>query len=126
MITALLLQAAELPPVPVDWTTLPAIPYAKPPEMTAPLASFVASEIAAGRCAMPRPTDGHYVVRIEVATLVAADGTVRRTVPHAIACPTVEQYAAGLVLGFARGNLALRPGAPDLWYRATIAFDWHG
>ena len=76
------------------------------------------------RCAVPKPGDGHYVVRVDVAALVGSDGTVRRAVPHAISCPTVEQYAAGLVTGFARGNLQLRAGASDAWYRATIVFDW--
>lgn len=126
MMAALFLQAAPVPPVPADWAALAPIPYITPPEMTVPLASFVAGEIAAGRCAVPKPADGHYVVRVEVATLVAGEGLVRRTVPRAIACPTVEQYAAGLVQGFARGNIAARAGAPDIWYRATVVFDWRG
>ena len=121
MIAALLLQAAE---VPADWSILAPMPYVAAPEITPALDAFVAAEIAAGRCAVPKPTDGHYVVRVEVAALVGADGMVRRTVPHAIACPTVEQYAAGLVAGFARGNLFARAGTADMWYRATIVFDW--
>lgn len=121
----LLLQAAELPAMPTDWSALAPIPYLAPPKVTPELSGFVATEITAGRCAMPKPTDGHYVVRVDVATLIAPDGTVRRAVPHAIACPTVEQYAAGLVTGFARGNLPMRPGATDAWYRATIVFEWN-
>lgn len=130
MIAALLLQAADLPPsaapLPSDWSVLSAMPYAQAPTVDPSLSGFVASEIAAGRCAVSRPVDGHYVVRVDVAALVSADGTMRRAVPHAINCPTVEQYAAGIVLGFARGNLALRLGASDTWYRATIVFDWRG
>ncbi|GHH15456.1 hypothetical protein GCM10008023_18390 [Sphingomonas glacialis] len=120
----LLLQAAELPAVPADWATLAPLPYVAAPRLTPQLTSFVASEITANRCPMAKPADGHYVVKVDVATLVGADGIVRRTVPHAINCPTVEQYAAGLVTGFARGNLALRAGTTDHWYRATIVFDW--
>ena len=126
MIAAMFLQAADVPALPADWATLASVPFVTAPAPAPPLATFVASEIAAGRCAIPRPADGHYVVRVAVATLISEDGTVRRAVPHAIACPTVEQYAAGLVLGFARGNLAAHPGAPDIWYRATITFDWRG
>ncbi|WP_353205217.1 hypothetical protein [Sphingomonas sp.] len=94
--------------------------------MTPHLTAFVGIEIAAGRCTLPKPADGHYVVKVDIATLIGADGMIRQTVPHAIACPTVEQYAAGLVTGFARGNLSVRSGASDTWYRATITFDWRG
>lgn len=121
---ALLLQAAELPALPTDWSALAPIPYVAAPKVTPELSGFVANEVVAGRCTVPKPVDGHYVVRVDVATLVAADGSVRRAMPHAIACPTVEQYAAGLVTGFARGNLRMRAGAIDAWYRATIVFEW--
>lgn len=126
MIAALLLQAADAPAIPADWSVLPQIPYVSAPQVTPALSGFVAGEIAAGRCAVPKPVDGHYVVRVDVASLVGGDGMVRRAVPHAISCPTVEQYAAGLVTGFARGNLVMRPGATDAWYRTTIVFEWRG
>lgn len=126
MILFLLLQAAELPAVPADWSTLAPLPYVTAPRMTPQLTTFAAGEIAASRCAIAKPSDGHYVVKVDVAALVDADGVVRRTVPHAIDCPTVEQYAAGLVTGFARSNLAARPAGGDVWYRATIVFDWRG
>lgn len=125
MLFFLLLQAAARA-VPTDWSVLAPMPYATPPQMTAPLVRFVADEVAAGRCPIPRPTDGHYVIKVDVATLVGADGTIRRTVPRAIACPTVEQYSAGLVVSFARTNLQPHPGAADSWYRATIVYDWRG
>ena len=126
MIAFLLLQAADVPAVPSDWATLAPMPYVEAPNVTPTLTNFVAGEIAAGRCTVPKQTDGHYVVKVDVAALVGADGIVRRAVPHAIHCPTVEQYAAGLVTGFARGNLASRGGGDDMWYRATITFDWRG
>ncbi len=125
MLALLLLQAAASP-VPTDWSALAPLPYTTAPQMTPPLARFVADEIAAGRCAMPKPADGHYLVKVDVATLVASDGAVRRAVPRAINCPTVEQYSVGLVLKFARANLQLRAGTPDIWYRTTIVFDWTG
>lgn len=124
MLAFLLLQAAG--PVPTDWSVLAPLPYMTAPRMTPPLARFVADEIAAGRCTLPKPADGHYVVKIDVATLVGADGVVRRAVPRAIDCPTVEQYSVGLVLKFARANLQPRAGTADIWYRATIVFDWTG
>ncbi|WP_404371359.1 hypothetical protein AB5I39_03800 [Sphingomonas sp. MMS24-J45] len=126
MIALLLIQAADAPAVPVDWDTLAPMPYVSAPEMTPQLNAFVGGEVAAGRCALPKPADGHYVVRVDVAALIDGSGVIRKTVPHAIACPTVEQYAAGLVTGFARGNLNLRASASGTWYRATIVFDWRG
>ena len=123
----LLFQAAAQaapPAVPTDWSVLPSLPYLSPPAQTAALSGFVAAEIAAGRCPIARPADGRYVVRVDVAALVAADGTIRRTVPRAINCPTVEQYGAGLILSFARANLPR--GTSDQWYRASVIFDWAG
>jgi hypothetical protein len=127
MLKMLLLQAAMQavsPAVPTDWSVLAPMPYVSQPQVAPALSSFVAAEIAAGRCAVARPANGRYVVRVDVATLVGADGTVRRTVPRAIDCPTVEQYSAGLVLSFARANLPR--GTTEQWYRATIVYDWLG
>ena len=125
MIAFLLLQAADPVAVPTDWSKLMPLPYVEAPKLAPNLSTYVAGEIAAGRCVVPKPADGHYSITVDVATLVDADGTVRRTVPHAINCPTVEQYAAGLVTSFARDNVAGRGGG-DTWYRATIVFDWRG
>ena len=126
MIAFLLLQAAEPPAVPADWSALAPMPYVSEPHMTPQLNAFVGGEVAAGRCVVPKPADGRYVVKVDVATLIDASGVIRKTVPHAISCPTVEQYAAGLVAGFARGNLMPRPSTGNTWYRATIVFDWRG
>ena len=49
--------------------------------------------------------------------------SVRATIPRAINCPTVEQYAAGLVLGFARDNLNTRFAVEGTWYRVSMTFD---
>ena len=126
MIAFLLLQAAEPPAVPADWSALAPMPYVSEPHMTPQLNAFVGGEVAAGRCVVPKPADGRYIVKVDVATLIDASGVIRKTVPHAISCPTVEQYAAGLVAGFARGNLMPRPSTGNTWYRATIVFDWRG
>ena len=129
MLLPLLLQAAAQvaapTPLPVDWSTLVPLPYLTPLRITPAMDQFVAGEIAAKRCNLPRPADGHFVVRIDVATLVGGDGTIRKVTPRAIDCPTVEQYSAGLIFGFARANLAPRAaGAGEQWYRATIVYDW--
>lgn len=117
-------QAAVLPALPTDWSLLAPLPYVTKPQQTQSLNAFVAAEIAAGRCIVPRPADGHYIVKVDIAALVGADGVIRRTVPRAIDCPTVEQYTAGLIISFARANL--RSGNTEQWYRATVVYDWNG
>lgn len=120
---ALLAQQTDMPPLP-DWSLLAPLRYLHDPEVTPPMRQFVVDEIAAGRCALPRPADGHYTLTLDVAVLIGADGSVRATVPHAINCPTVEQYGAGLVSAFARDNLLPRVTATDQWYRTSVTFSW--
>jgi hypothetical protein len=121
-VTAPSVQAAA----PTDWSTLPMLPYLRPPVVTASMTSFVSSEIASKRCAAPRAADGTFVVRLDLAVFVDEAGGISRVVPRAINCPTVEQYGAGLVTGFARDNLPPHIGAAAGWYRTTLAFDWPG
>ncbi|MES2339652.1 MAG: hypothetical protein V4537_16290 [Pseudomonadota bacterium] len=104
------------PVPPTDWSIMPPLPWRMPPQLSPDLQSFAADEVRAGRCTTPRPS-----VDVEMAVMVRADGFVRAVVPRAIDCPTVEQFAAGLVTSFARNNLR-QPAAG--WYRATITFDW--
>ncbi|MFA5963265.1 MAG: hypothetical protein WC804_04535 [Sphingomonas sp.] len=129
MLLSLIIQAtAQLvmpPPLPADWATLAPLPYLAPPQVTPAMEQFVAGEVAAKRCAEPKPVNGRYVLHIDIATLIGSDGTIRKAMPRAIGCPTVEQYSAGLVIGFARGNLPARgAGAGDQWYRTTLVYDW--
>lgn len=114
---------ADLPPLP-DWAVLGQLRYLRDPDVTPAMTQFVADEVAAGRCVRPRPADGHYILTLDVAVLITANGTVRATVPHAIDCPTVEQYGAGLVSAFARDNLVPRAADTEQWYRTTVTFSW--
>ncbi len=122
---ALLLFAGQtdLPPLP-DMAGLAPLRYLHDPDLTPAMSQFVADEIAAGRCPHVRPVDGRYTLVLDVAVLIDAKGAVRATVPHAIACPTVEQYGAGLVSAFTRDNLVPRTGTGDQWYRTSLTFAW--
>lgn len=115
-------------PVPVarmiDWTALPSLPYRRTPRMTSRMMAFVAAEMRRGACPPPAPADGRMQLRADVAVLIGNDGVVRATIPRAIDCPTVEQYAAGLVVSFTRSNLVSRLAHAGNWYRATILFEW--
>ncbi|WP_066480578.1 MULTISPECIES: hypothetical protein [unclassified Sphingomonas] len=107
----------------IQWDALPQLDFRVPltiaPEMTA----YVAGESRSGRCPPPAIEGGRSVVRADVAVLVQ-DGMVRATIPHAIDCVTVEQYAAGIVVSYARNNLTQRMARTTGWYRATLVFEW--
>ena len=108
---------AGLPPV--DWAPLPVLRYRRRPNVPAVLSDFVRDEVHAGRCAMPAGSR----LSVDFAVLIAANGAVRRIVPRAIGCPTVEQYASGLMLRLARDNV-LNPVLVPTWYRAGLTFAW--
>ena len=100
---------------PADWSDLPPLRFDRPWSDWRALSAYVVSEVRAGRCAASGPT-----LRVDLAVLVAAGGQIRRIVPRAIQCPTVEQYASGLTLRMARGNVA--PPPADSWFQTTLIF----
>ena len=123
MLLALMPQGA-MAQLTINWDTMPMLPYRDPPDVLPEMVSYVAGEYRAKRCPTPPLVAGHRTVRADVAVLLDDDGTVRATVPRAINCVTVEQYAAGIVAAAARNNLLARGiGAPG-WYRASLTFDW--
>lgn len=108
----------------IAWETLPPIPYRESPRLTPAMTRFVVSEVRRGRCRPNLRIEGKPAVQVDVAVLVSGEDGARVTIPRAIDCATVEQYAAGLVLGFARNNLAQRTSMGTQWYRATLVFEW--
>jgi hypothetical protein len=115
---AMLLLAAQV--ATIDWAALPALPMRAPPLVTPAMNEFVGGEAKARKCPVPQGNS----VTVELAILVDGDA-VRTVVPRAIDCATVEQYAAGLAAGFARGNLLPRPaGATGQWYKTSLTFSW--
>jgi hypothetical protein len=126
LIIALALQAAPVvpdPSPPKDWSTLAPLPFTKQPDYTASLTDFVAEEVKSGRCVPPKRTDGQNHIDISLAVLIVPGGAVKRIVPQAIECPTVEQYSAGLVLSMSRDNIKASP-ATDTWYRTSMSYNW--
>ncbi|WHU03024.1 MULTISPECIES: hypothetical protein [unclassified Sphingomonas] len=115
---ATVLLAAALQTAPIDWDALPPLPWRAPPIITAEMQTFVQREVKLRKCVLAKPG----VAEVSIAVLVDEGGNIRTTVPRAIACPSVEQYAAALAAGFARNNLLPRPGATEQWYRTTISF----
>jgi hypothetical protein len=129
MITAILLAAqlagaSPMPMPPQDWSALHPLPYSRDPDDGANLSSFVRAEVKAGRCNAATPSPQGYVLKVDLAVLVGAGGQPKRVVPRAIACPSVEQYAAGLVSSMARGNIAPGVADADTWYRTSLTFSW--
>lgn len=118
-------QVQETPaPAAIDWESLPNLPYREAPSMTPAMHDWARGQVRARKCRARRLVDGRPALRVEVAVLVD-EGGVRTTIPRAIGCQSIEQYAAGLVAGFSRNNLTQRTGAPGpAWYRATVTFAW--
>ena len=120
MIAALTL-AALAQSATLDWNSLPPLPYRAPPIVTPAMHGFVAREATTRKC--PLTKAGTLV--IDVAVLVDEGNGIRVTVPRGVRCPTVEQYAAALVAGFARNNLLPQGnGGGERWYRTSLSFTW--
>lgn len=104
----------------IDWAALPGLPYRVPPAVTAGMHEFAGREARTRHCPLPHGNS----ITVELAVLIDAQGGVRTVVPRAIDCATVEQYAAGLIAGFARNNLLPRSGSGEQWYKTSLTFSW--
>ncbi|MDB5677672.1 hypothetical protein [Sphingomonas bacterium] len=121
----LALQAAALTPAPpTDWSALPPLRLSTTPDYAALMTGFVHDEVAAKRCAVAPAADGKVSIKIDMVVLVSPGGDALRIVPRAINCPTVEQFAAGVVQKAVRGNWAGAAPASDSWYRTGIVISW--
>jgi len=119
LLLALIAQQAT-----IDWAALPALPYRAPPLITPTMNEFAGREASARKCPLPKAAGAAQTITVELAVLVERNGEIRTVVPRAIACATVEQYAAGLAAGFARGNLLPRDAADAQWYKTSLTFSW--
>jgi hypothetical protein len=124
ILAAQLAVASPSPVLPQDWSSLRPLPLAYDPGDAPNLSAFVQGEVKAGRCAAAVATSGGWVLKIDLAVLVGPAAQPRRVVPRAIDCPSVEQYAAGLISSAARGNIPLGTVTPETWYRTSLTFSW--
>lgn len=125
----LLFQAAVASAVPTavpnDWSKLPDLRLTATPDYAAIMTRFVHDEVAAGRCAATNAADGKASLKVDMVVLVSsANGEAVKIVPRAINCPTVEQFAAGVVQKAARGNIAGPPPTADSWYHIGMTLTW--
>lgn len=109
---------------PIVWEAMAPLPYRTPPPISPAMSRWVAGELVRGKCPIPRAINGRHSLRVDVAVMISPESTVRASIPRAIDCPTVEQYAAGMVSSFARNNLLARAGDGSGWFRASVTFDW--
>lgn len=114
LFAALQLVSAPAPPL-AQWSALAPLPWRTAPVLGPEITAFVVSEVKGNRC-VPSKSG---VVAFDVVARVTPDGVVHEVVPQSIGCPTVEQFASGLVSGFARNNLREITGG---WYRVTVGF----
>lgn len=124
----LLLQAALPPAVatlpPQDWSALPVLHLHNPATTVANTSAFVHGEVVAGRCAKAVKTPDGWSLTVDLAVLATPGGRVRRITPRAIDCPTVEQYAAGIIIGAPRDSIDTPDMPNDAWYRTSLTFTW--
>jgi len=113
--------ASTMPPQ--DWSTLPVLRIRGQATTLANTSAYVHGEVVAGRCAHVVRTSQGWALTVDLAVLVTPDGRVRRVTPRAIDCPTVEQYAAGVILG-ARDSIDVADADADTWYRTSLTFAW--
>lgn len=116
--------AASVAAPPTDWSALPALRLSTMPDYAALMTKFVHDEVVAGRCAAPPAVAGKVSIKVDMVVLISPGGDALRIVPKAINCPTVEQFAAGVVQKAARGNLAGPPPSTDSWYRTGMTLSW--
>ncbi|MBN8816707.1 MAG: hypothetical protein J0J06_14825 [Sphingomonas sp.] len=121
----LALQAAvSVAAPPADWSALPPLRLSNTPDYAALMTQFVHDEVVAGRCAVPPAVGGKVSITVDMVVLVSSNGEALRIVPKTINCPTVEQFAAGVVQKAARGNVVGSPPATDSWYRTGMTLSW--
>ncbi len=117
-------EASQLAMPPADWSGLPELQYVRrSPDMEA-LSAFVRDEVNAGRCTAAGRVRSAAVVTLDLAVLVGPSGRIRKIVPRAIDCVTVEQYGSGLVSRLARDNLVTVGLTTPTWFRTTLVFSW--
>lgn len=117
-------SAAPAPAPPTDWSTVPPLRLANQPDYAALMTQFVHDEVTAGRCAAPPAVGGKVSINIDMVVLVSPAGDALRIVPKAINCPTVEQFAAGVVQKAVRGNLGGAAPVTDSWYHTGMTLSW--
>ena len=130
MIASLLLVAGQMtapPPLatpPLDWSGVPTLRYQNPPPENFDYSAYVRDEVRAGRCHRAVAVGGRWTLSVDVIVLAARDGSPRRIIPRAIDCPSVEQYAAGLVSRLTRRNVDTGGATTDGWYKTSVRFSW--
>ena len=105
-----------------SWSALPQLEFPRGSSATTQISDYVRDEVRAGRCGAAVATPFGQALSVELAVQLSTNGRVRRIIPRAIGCATVEQYATGLTSRMARTMLAA-PGART-WFRTTIDFAW--
>ncbi len=109
---------------PQDWSVLPILRMPKPATVLANTSAYVHGEVVAGRCTKAVRTARGWTLTVNLAVLTTPEGRVRRVTPRAIDCPTVEQYAAGVILGSTRDSIDMSDAETDAWYRTSLTFSW--
>ncbi len=116
--------AVTAPPPPLaEWPALPPYPLPRGAS-TADGVGFVREEVEAERCRPQLPPANGDRLQLPVAILVGEGGQVRRIVPQAIGCSSVEQYVVGYLLSLTRSGTGAAPTPLPGWYQLTVGYRW--
>ncbi len=124
-----LAQAAALPALPRDWTTLPELEIDRrasvEPEDRAALMDFARRqpECHASVGALVSVGEGAgdmRGIRIDLAVLVNPDGSFRGVAARPGPCDAIRNYARAIVNTRYRGHVRRPAGTNPAWYRTTL------
>ncbi len=134
LLLALTQAAAQpaTPPLPRDWSTLPRIPLNSGTRMAMEDLNAVRELAQREEC---RPGVGPMLsaasgelslrgLRVDLAVLVAADGSFLAIRASPGACDAIRNYARAIVNGRYRGHVRGPDGPGPAWYGTTLNFAW--
>jgi hypothetical protein len=128
MLLSLMLAAAPvadaLPPMPQDLSTVPVINGWLGRKISPRWSEDVAKLYRRGECSGAVPYEGSRLLEIDMLFLLAGDGTVLKVAPVNMACPGVEKFVSGRILGTLRSSFPKTGVAEPHWMRSQVRFLW--
>ena len=116
--------AEALPPMPQDLSSVPVIEGWLGRKISPRWSEDVAKLYRRGECRGAVPYEGSNLLEIDMLFLLAGDGTVLKVAPVNMACPNVEKFVSGRILGTLRSSFPKTGVAEPRWMRSQVRFLW--
>lgn len=128
MLLSLMLAATPVtnaqPPMPQDLSSVPVIEGWLGRKISPRWSEDVAKLYRRGECRGAVPYEGSNLLEIDMLFLLAGDGTVLKVAPVNMACPNVEKFVSGRILGTLRSSFPKTGVAEPRWMRSQVRFLW--